>query len=139
MAERKTLAEVAAGAPVNAQSARVLGRGVHWKPALELAPTYVRDEQGVPEIRKPVPGALDLTGHRFGRLVVKGLGAKKPVSEYKKTRKKSEGKMAGKVPAAWVVRCDCGAYEHRKSKALRSGAAVMCSHCAYLEAIKRKT
>jgi len=61
-----------------------------------------------PPRMKPVPPCLeDLTDERRGSLVVKGL------------LDKSE--LSGGAKASWVVRCDCGGWETRSTKALRSG------------------
>lgn len=70
------------------------------------------------------PSDLDLTGNRFGRLVVTGASA-----EWK----------SNSMGTAWVVRCDCGYFEIRRSKTIRKQEArtsKMCSHCDILEAIK---
>lgn len=110
----------------NAQAGKILSRGEHWEPKLHKTPGQFREEVGIPEWRKPTPGDLDLSGQRFGKLVVKGL---RPAS------------AAPKGKSAWVVRCDCGAYEHRKAKTLRSGQNIgqMCTHCEHLEQVKAGT
>ena len=122
-ANKRTVVEVGALAPLDAKSARVLGGGIHWTPKLVQPDNYVREEEGALPTRRPLPGSLDLTGQRFGKFFVKGLSA---------TAKQ------GNTPAAWVVRCDCGAYEHRKAKALRSMPSdkLHCSHCEYLAELK---
>jgi hypothetical protein len=61
----------------------------------------------------------NVMGTRFGRFTVMGYG----------------GKSASK--GRYVVRCTCGAYEHRHMKTLRSDPSrLMCSHCDYLEQMK---
>ena len=116
--------------PVDAVARRVLGKGVEWTPDLRKQQGYLRNEIAPPPMRKVILGNLDLTGQRFGRLVVLGLGAVK-----NQTTRSPQ-------PASWVVRCDCGAFEGRTSKALRKPGDPnrhMCLHCGYLERLKRKT
>jgi len=116
--------------PVDGTARRVLGKGVEWAPNLKEQKGYVRNETAPPPMRKVVPGNLDLTGQRFGRLVVLGLGATK------------NQKCGHPQAAAWVVRCDCGAFEHRTAKALRKPGDPdrhMCLHCTRLEYLKKKS
>jgi hypothetical protein len=71
-----------------------------------------------PPRMKPVPkDAPNFIGHRLGSLVVKGLLDKSEVGGGKR--------------AAWVVRCDCGMWETRSSKALREANEPndCCVHC----------
>ena len=121
-ASKRTVVEVAALAPLDAKTARVLGGGEHWVPKIVCRPNYVREEEGTLPTRPVPPDLEDLTGRRIGRFVVKGLGLKRP----------GDGK------AVWVVRCDCGAYEHRTSRTLKKGdtGRTMCSHCDYLAELK---
>lgn len=66
------------------------------------------------------PDAPKLHGQRFGRLTAIGWHA--------------DGH------SRWVVRCDCGAYETRSTKALRNPQGYpnkMCSRCARIEKLKR--
>lgn len=112
--------------PVNSGARRVLGGGAHWKPKTGVDKTFVREEVGTLPTR-PVPLATkphDLTGKTFGQLTVKGLGLKKK----------------GNASAAWVVRCSCGAWEHRKSKALTNPgdpALLACRDCCAMIEIRR--
>jgi hypothetical protein len=113
--------------PVNATTGRVMGQGVHWKPAkVEQASSWQeRSDAPLPTIVFKGDTENDLTGQRFGRLCVAG-----PSAQWKSTAK----------GVAWVVRCDCGYFETRRTKSLKAGvgdAASMCSHCAVLEDIKR--
>jgi len=123
---KRTVIEVGALAPQGVTAAKVLGKGVNWTPEKKEAPTFVREIEGtLPfKIVRPWTGyAPDITGQRFGRLVVKGL------STVQNPKKK----------ATWVVRCDCGAWEHRKYRTLAKpagDAGIMCSHCEYLELVK---
>ena len=109
--------------PVNRQAAMVTGRGVHWEPAkIKISPGQVRSDAPLPT--RPWPkralGQDNLTGRIVGRFTVVGLAA---------------DKVGGVGGACWVVRCTCGAYEHRRTKALRSPknpARMMCTHCDYM-------
>jgi hypothetical protein len=115
--------------PVDSTARRVLGKGVEWAPDLRRQQYYLRSEIAPPPMRKVVPGNLDLTGQRFGRLVVLGLGAVK------------NQRLKSPPPASWVVRCDCGAFEGRTAKALRKPGNPdrhMCLHCGYVEMLKQK-
>ena len=89
---------VATQLPINKTAALVTGKGTHFDPVIKpscYATTDIR-----PRLR-PVPkNTLDLTGVRFGRFVVVGLPAD--------------------LNDRWVVKCDCGNYEHRRAKAIRN-------------------
>jgi hypothetical protein len=119
---KRTVIEVGALSPQGVTAAKVLGKGVHWKPMLHVPAGFVREEEGTLPTR-PIPFSMkaheDLTGKRFGKFVVKGLGIPSK-------------------PARWVVRCDCGAYEHRKTNALLTIPVErsQCSHCDYLTELK---
>lgn len=67
--------------------------------------------QGIapPKLRAVPVCTPNLTGVRFGRFTVIGLSAK------------LVGEAAGK-PAMWAVRCDCGNYAKRTSKAVKNPA-----------------
>ena len=70
---------------------------------------------------KPVPASCShmesVVGKRRGRMVVFGYAAVQPERKNKK--------------AAWVVRCDCGNFEHRSSilRWLGTDAPDMCTEC----------
>lgn len=107
--------------PVDSAAARVLGRGVHWEPAKTLKDNYVRAMAPLPMMQPP-PDAPQVVGLRFGRLRVVGYGG------------------TGANGAKWVVRCDCGAFEHRRLAALKRSTVErpgMCFHCDYLSEIKK--
>lgn len=101
----------------------VTARGVHWEPAaLKLSPGQVISD--VPLPTRPWPatarGQDNLTGRIIGRLTVVGLSADSA---------KSEG------GARWVVRCACGNYEHKRTRALRNPvfpSRMMCRRCDYV-------
>ena len=116
--------KVFSSAPLDKTAGTVVGKGVHWTPSeLKLPPGYVRRETPLPTKRFTGPQSESLIGKRFGKLVVKG-----PAAELK----------ANKMGVAWVVRCDCGAYEHRRTRGLKrtEPTRLHCSHCDYLHEIK---
>ncbi|WP_084398303.1 hypothetical protein [Henriciella aquimarina] len=74
--------------------------------------------------RQTAPTFSDLTGQRFNRFVVRGI---------------AELQTKQKGNPLWAVRCDCGAYTLRRSKALRCGDhdRQMCAVCDHLNEIRR--
>lgn len=81
-----------------------------------------------PPMRPIPPDAPSLLGLRVGRLRVVGLLDAEPKRREMGLSKPAKG-------ARWVVRCDCGAYEARKSKTLtdpKNIPRLMCSHCDYV-------
>lgn len=104
--------------PVNRQAAAVIGSGNQYKePEYKAA---LHSAGPLPTRSWPVTSRSedDLTGKRYGRFTVIGL--------YTETQ-------------SWVVRCDCGIYTTRKSKALKSalgGPNMMCARCDRRERIK---
>ncbi len=112
---------IVTSAPMDKQAAIVRdSKGEHFTPQLgRLAETKVRTI-APPPIRPNPKNAEDLTGARIGRLTVIGRSASGP---------------------AWVVRCSCGWYEHRKARVLKSSdpdhvTNHMCDECRYVEEIK---
>lgn len=121
---RNPIYDHAASQPANQQAGKIIGKGGDvWKPEIKYPPGFVREEVGALPFRNPPPNTLNLMGQRFGSLVVLGLQAE--------PRK-------GGTKAAWVVRCDCGAYEHRKAKTLTKGDPKRwhCSNCDYLSELR---
>lgn len=114
--------------PVDSTAARVTGRGEHWKSRKKASPSEIRNENVLRTMPFPAGAKPEhnITGLKVGRLTVLGLAVEQP----------RQGSSTG---ASWVVRCACGAYEHRKAKALKSPAyarRAMCSQCDNLEEIK---
>lgn len=102
-------------APINRTAAQVTQKGTHWAP--KLTPGEILSD--VPLPTKPVlPSCLDLTGQKFGRLTVLGQADKK---------------------SAWVVKCICGTYSHRKAKVLRGRdeGAKMCARCHKVDQLRK--
>lgn len=71
------------------------------------------------------PKDQDLTGQSFGRFRVIG---------------KSPQESASKKQKPWVVRCSCGAYEHRYGPALKKAAETgdRCQDCRSLQHIQHE-
>jgi len=99
--------------PADMTAAMVVSRGVRHK----NAPKVVNDHWEAPPRMKRLPfNAPNLVGVRFGRFTVLGMHATKK--------------------GAWVVQCDCGDYEIRKSKAIQNpknygDRCTLCRNAAY--------
>lgn len=90
-----------------------------WQPAVSVPPGTAFSREALPTAAIPSaapPGLHSVVGRRRDRLVVVGYAAKQG----------SKSK-----PAKWVVRCDCGNYEHRSSilRWLGTNALDMCIEC----------
>ena len=110
---------IAASVPVNKQAARVAGRGVHYQSKFQPPKWQISVENPLPFTLNINPLSGISVGMRVGRMVVKGYG----------------GKVGQE--AAYVVRCDCGKWEHRKARALKTPQKpLMCFNCHNLEWIK---
>lgn len=73
-----------------------------------------------------MPAAKDLTGCRFGRLVVLGLDPEPYVSP------------SGKVTRRWRCQCDCGAQVTVLRSALTSKSGTRSCGCAHKDAIRER-
>lgn len=112
--------------PVNMTAVRVTRfRGEHYHPA-EKKITCAHSETPLPT--RPIDSDPQLAGIRFGYFTVIGLGL------LKRDRNRGNPK-----PAAWVVRCDCGNYEHRTARAIRnpSNHVDRCQACRQVQYEKR--
>jgi hypothetical protein len=115
---------IATATPINREAALARdGRGVHWEPQRRFNLDAVHSDVPLPTLPCPVQPNIpkDMIGKRFGRFVVIGYGG------------------AGASGARWVVRCACGAYEHRRMRALTNPgkpSSLMCNRCDYLEELK---
>lgn len=124
---------LATSAPLNRQAAQDYNAtGDGWAP--ERKANVIRFD-GPPPLapitasHRRNPSFVDQTGRRVGRLVVLG---------------RIDRDAAGIVNrddrgAAWAVRCNCGAYEYRRAKKLKTYTADgfhMCSDCSYVEDLK---
>lgn len=94
--------KIATALPVNSTAAMVVRVGVHFEP--KMKPHTVVTTDIMPRVWTGSHKNYDLTGTKFGRFVVMGLSVE--------TAKR------------WVVRCQCGNYELRKSKAILNPANI---------------
>ena len=114
--------------PVDGAAARVLSKGVHYKPDNVIARllwTAPPKLEPIPVNLRATPKFEDLTGRKFGRFIVAGyLG--KPLGEKQKQ-------------PCWLVRCSCGDYETRTARAIRNpqNAGDRCENCRHLAYLKR--
>lgn len=117
------LDRIFASAPVNRQAALVVARGGEH---FEGKYTSSRDTWTAPKPVFPFPGPRqeDLTGRLYGRMTVIGY----------------LGNDNSKAQARWLVRCVCGNYEKRTTRAVRNPANVgdRCQPCSYLRYIQRR-
>lgn len=116
-----------ASRPVNSAAARVLGSGVHYQSNKVIAQRHwTSPPKTIPinEVNDTVGSFVDLSGTTFGRLTVIGY----------------LGKLNPKKAALWLVRCACGDYESRTSKAIRNpeNYGDRCGHCQHLAFLKRR-
>lgn len=100
------------------------GKGETYTP--RISPTTHRWE-GPPQLKRIDPAILASTagfapGKRFGRLLVLGVWAG---SNPKKN-------------SVWVCRCDCGAYEGHKARALGLGNVDRCDVCRDLQRLQMR-
>jgi hypothetical protein len=109
----KMAVEITKGVAVDKQTALAMGGGqAYAPPQASDQPTYYAP----PPLRTvPAdPNLEDLTGRRFGRLLVLGLAA--IGFDGKKTR--------------WACRCTCGKYSTHRGPALTAGHEERCHDCS---------
>jgi hypothetical protein len=116
-----------ASRPVNQAAARTMGRGVHYEPDKVIAQRHwSAPPPTIPaaQVKDPAGTFVDLSGIKFGRFVVIGY----------------LGKLNPKKAALWLVRCACGDYESRASKAIRNpeNRGDRCCNCQHLAFLKRR-
>lgn len=112
--------KIAAGTPVNVQTAGALGKGTNYSPAKQFSET---NWEAPPSICRPSEthfrntSFVDLTGLKLGRLVVLGM---------------ADDQGNHKAGALWVCRCSCGRYVGRRAKFLKTGNPdyARCEWCA---------
>lgn len=112
--------------PIDGNAAKVTSPGFQYKPRKIIANL----ESEVPLPMRTVPfNVTDLTGKRNGRLTVLGLYIYK---SQKKGASRNEQRR-------WVVRCDCGKYSIRASKAINNpkNNADACNLCRHALMLKR--
>jgi hypothetical protein len=120
--------KIFAASPVDKVAGRVTAKGEGFESKKRIVHTHSE----VPLPMKPYavsrrrPGDVDLTGVRFGRFTVLGV-YDHPVDE---------GQDKGRL---WVVRCACGRYTTRRSKAVRNpnNSDDRCDECRQLAYLLR--
>lgn len=116
---------LAAAAPLDRQASTIRdGSGDLWEAKIsETTKRWIAPPPLKPLASLSPPGrafAREMVGQRFGRMVV--LGVLDDGGERKQ--------------ASWVCRCDCGYYETKKAKSLRSPQESKCSACIGLEQLQ---
>ena len=125
------------GTPVDRVAARVTSRHKQEFDATAHIQAHTRHSDNPFPMRALDSGlagtANDIRGLRNGRLVIIGLLAQR--SKNREQRKQGRRKMA-----QWVARCDCGRYEIRSAKAMRSptNKEDRCMACWKLADIQRR-
>lgn len=127
--QRDTWDAVLASTPLNSTAGKVTARGEHWVPQTPMPPGLLHWKSPPPMkqfVSNPQDNTYsDLKGNRFGRFTVLGI-----------LDDDGGGKNRG---ARWVCRCDCGDYEAKTTKAIRSvlaglapveGSGYRCFFCA---------
>jgi hypothetical protein len=104
---------------VNKTAALVTSKGFEYEPAKRIVQVHSSDPL---PMKPPARNEVDLTGLTFGRFTVMG----------KYTVKSKQ--------AMWVVRCLCGRYETRSSKAIRNpeNHADRCDECRHLRHLRER-
>lgn len=117
---------ILASEPINKGAAVIArGSGEHWEPKKKFGAAHF----DAPPPMRPVPTSIpDLIGTKFGRLTVVGV------------LDDCDGEPRKDKKALWVVRCVCGDYETRTSKAIRNlrNADDRCQMCAHLKHLQRR-
>ena len=119
--------KIITSAPVNAQAAKQLSRGIHFTPQKNLGNNVIKEMPKVIEVTeldRRNPKFVDYTGHKFDRITVIGKSDKKIAKNY----------------GAWVCSCVCGCYLRVKTKDLRNGRPNgkphMCTSCDYTDYLR---
>lgn len=100
---------------VDSTAARVLAKGEHFTPNKKV---LTADSETPWPLRPVPPNMEDLRGTRFGRFTVLGVAAHHT--------------------GRWVVRCDCGIYTIRATRAVKNPANTVdcCEQCRHLRYVK---
>lgn len=116
--------------PVNSVAKRVVQKGIHYDPNFKNLENHY---DAPPKKRKVVkdPNCKNFIGHKHGTFTVVGLS------------EKSNQKKKISAGARWIVKCVCGKYELRSTKALKNHinnpgkyGLDMCRACMDLRKIK---
>lgn len=114
--------DIHARTAINKTAALVVGTGTHYVPNKKV----LANDSDLPIATRLLTKAelrqscfIDLAGARVGRFTV--IGAARDFS------------------GRWVVRCDCGTYSTRKTKAIKNSKNIQdrCEHCRHLAFLKR--
>lgn len=106
--------------PINRDAAKVVRKASKddvWMPSIVVL-DHTQHSPNVLPTKTPPPNAdTSVIGKRRDRMVVVGYAASQPKGKYKNAR--------------WVVRCDCGNYEHRTKifRWLGTDCVDMCLEC----------
>jgi hypothetical protein len=120
---------ILASAPANKTAAVVTGENrepAGFRACKSDMDPYLQDGPHLLKSELPsCPSFKDLTGQRFGKLVVRGI------VEGSKSGGKSKGSL-------WAVRCDCSRYTARRQKFLLQGDPDRhaCAECDYAAEVK---
>lgn len=109
--------DIHARKPVDKTAALVTGRGFDY--VADCRPN-AGDSRNPLATKKDIPKNMPmLVGHKYGRMTVIGVAADRK--------------------ASWVVRCSCGTYTYRKTRAIRNQANDFdrCGECRHLAFIKK--
>jgi len=100
--------------PVDRTAARVLQKGEHYDP-VKPKEVFGHSDTPLPTERFRGPASWDMTGVRFGLFVVIGV---------------APGQLATGLNTRWVVRCQCGAFEYRRTRAIKNQENAHIDRCA---------
>lgn len=122
------LSRLAVSQPINKTAARVVSGGISFDDGKKILETRFHQDappRCIPPDEYPdSPSFQDLRGVRVSRVVVVGY----------------LGKLASSRHAhpMWLVRCDCGQYEARKARFLKTGTTGFhaCARCEYTHRLK---
>jgi hypothetical protein len=115
---KRTTLFFSGGQPVNKTAARVVSSGVHYDSPKKIVQRHWSTPPPTIAITNKGGDFKDLTGVRFGRFTVVGLY--------------QEG--------LWLVRCACGDFETRRSKAVNNpnNKQDRCENCRQTVHLRRK-
>lgn len=114
--------KLAASAPIDRSAALTMARGDGYVPAVKVTCEHWSAPPPMRPVAHAGPEFSDLTGVAYGRLKVIGV-IDRPAGATGSIR--------------WVVRCACGDYEVRTSKAIKRATpedrCTICRHAAFLQ------
>lgn len=118
--------EFHARAPVDRKTACILGKGVQF--VFSKNHKSIEEWRIQPALSAMPEGVADLSGQRFGRMVVVGYWRKK------------KRRMPTDANTYWIVRCGCGVYAYRTAKAIKNknNSFDCCHQCRHILFIRRR-